>query len=165
MTAPAGREASPAARPISPVSSPVAGVSSPRPGVEIIQPYAQFTNRRSEPRFDCNETATLFLFPSQAQVECRILNQSASGAQVIFESLPEVPAEIWLIDIRTHTVKCGTAAWSMTSKMGLKFSFLQRLDPNAVRPARVPEAVFKAWRKLAGLDPEPPVEDDVFFLD
>ncbi|ESQ81148.1 hypothetical protein AEYBE204_02100 [Asticcacaulis sp. YBE204] len=145
--------------------NPIAGISSPRPGVEIIQPYAQFSNRRSEPRFDCNDSATLFLLPSQAQVSCRVLNQSASGAQVIFESLPEVPAEIWLIDIKTHMVKCGTAAWSMTSKMGLKFSFLQRLDPAAARPARVPEAVYKAWRTLAGLDPEPPVEDDVFFLD
>lgn len=138
-------------------------VTSPKAGVEVIQPF-QFLNRRIEPRFDCQASGTLLLLPSGTEVPCEIVNQSASGAQVIFQDMPHNPSDLWLVDVPGQMVKFGTPAWTQPYKMGLRFSFVQKLDPNGERPARVPVAVWKAWRRLAGLD-RPPQPADVLFID
>lgn len=141
-------------------------VSSPKPGVEVIQPFEQVMNRRAEPRFDCNDAATLLILPNGREIACSVVNQSASGAQVLLQEMPSQTASLWLIDTNTHMVRYGTPAWILPHKMGLKFSFVQKLDPAGSRPPRVPEAVWTTWRRLAGLDtPPPPPEDDAFFLD
>ncbi|UDF03318.1 hypothetical protein [Asticcacaulis sp. AND118] len=139
-------------------------VTSPRPGVEVIQPYQQVLNRRIEPRFDCNAAGALIMLTTGNEIPCQIVNQSASGAQVIHEGLPQNAGEMWLIDVQGQTVKFGTPAWTQPHKTGLRFSFVQKIDGSGVRPPRVPMPVWKAWRRLAGLDTPPPA-DDVIFLD
>lgn len=143
---------------------PSASVTSPQPGVEVIQPFQQFQNRRAEPRFDCKAKGALLLVPSGAEVACEIVNQSASGAQVLVKDMPHKAGDLWLLDVGGQMVKFGSPVWTQPHKMGLRFSFAQKVDPNGVRPPRVPEPVWKAWRRLAGLDIPPP-EEDVFFLD
>lgn len=122
-------------------------MSSP---VEIIAPYDQLLNRRSEPRFDCNGRGCLLFLSRGTTVPCRILNQSASGAQVLCDTIGEVPAELWLIDLDAHTAKRGKAAWISPHKMGLKFNLIQQLDANKPRPAKVPEDVYRVWADLSG---------------
>lgn len=139
-------------------------VTSPQAGVEVIQPFQQFLNRRAEPRFDCKASGALLLLPSGTEVACDIVNQSASGAQVLVKDMPQNAGDLWLVDVAGQTVKFGSPVWTQPHKMGLRFSFVQKLDPNGARPPRVPEPVWKAWRRLAGLDTPPP-QDDVFFLD
>lgn len=144
--------------------SPSPSVTSPQAGVEVIQPFQQFLNRRAEPRFDCKASGALLLLPSGTEVACDIVNQSASGAQVLVKDMPQNAGDLWLLDVAGQMVKFGSPVWTQPHKMGLRFSFVQKLDPNGARPPRVPEPVWKAWRRLAGLDAPPP-QDDVFFLD
>ncbi|MFT3997229.1 MAG: hypothetical protein QM667_07475 [Asticcacaulis sp.] len=165
MTAPDGREKAGSAAATA-HSHAQATITSPRPGVEVILPYQQqMANRRSEPREDCNSHCMLILMPSGAQFPCRIVNQSASGAQIMFEELPHGVHDLWLIDSHAHTARFGTPAWNLPFKMGIRFSLIQKLDPAGARPQRVPEAVWLAWRKLANLDPVPEAVEDTFFLD
>lgn len=177
MTAPYERPAT-GARP-APVPPVRPAASAPSQKVEIIQPYDQFLNRRAEPRFECNDRGCLMFLSRKEVVKCQIINQSASGAQVIFDKVGDIPAEIWLIDLDTNCAKRGTAAWSMPHKMGLKFNMIQQLSADGPLSPKVPEAVYKAWRNMAGLDAQTPPaanvnaptaatkppEDDVFFLD
>lgn len=148
----------PSGRPSSPT------VTSPQAGVEVIQPFQQFMNRRAEPRYDCKSTGTLLLLPSGTEVPCEIVNQSASGAQVLVKDMPHSPGDLWLLDVPGQMVKFGAPAWTQPHRMGLRFTFAHKLDPNGERPHRVPVGVWKAWRRLAGLDLPPP-QEDVFFLD
>jgi hypothetical protein len=132
--------------------------------VEIIMP-SQYADRRAEPRFNCDNRGALLLAEGRT-VPCRILDQSASGARVSIAELDRLPAELWLIDLDSHTVRRGSAAWSMANRMGLKFNFVQKLAEGQPRPAKVPEDVFAAWLKLSGQD-EPPRDDgdDVVYFD
>jgi hypothetical protein len=142
--------------------------------VEIIRPD-QFADRRAEPRMDCDDRGAMLFLSSQEVITCRILDQSPSGARVSFEAISRLPAEIWLIDLDTHSVRRGSAAWSTPNRMGLKFNFVQALVPHQPRPARIPQAVFDAWLRLTGnkAPPETPHEapeaddgdGDVLFLD
>lgn len=142
--------------------------------VEIIQP-SDYTDRRSEPRAACDDRGALLFLSSQTVIQCRILDQSPSGARVAFDNNCAIPAELWLIDLDTNMVRRGASAWSTPTRMGLKFNFVQTLVPGQPRPAKVPEPVFDAWMKLSGQTPaETPVEearddtsndDNVFFLD
>lgn len=133
--------------------------------VEIIQPN-QFIDRRAEPRVECDTRGAMLFLSSQEIVTCRILDQSPSGARVAFDNIARIPAEIWLIDLETNMVRRGAAAWSMPSRMGLKFNFVQTLIPGEPRPARIPESVYSAWLRLSGNEPPKDADDgDVLFLD
>jgi hypothetical protein len=138
--------------------------------VEIIRPD-QFADRRSEPRTECDDRGAMLFLSSQEIVNCRILDQSPSGARVAFEAISRLPAEIWLIDLDTHLVRRGAAAWSTPNRMGLKFNFIQTLIPGQPRPTRIPEEVFNSWLRLSGNEPAPepkadePDDGDVLFLD
>ncbi len=134
--------------------------------VEIIRPD-QFADRRAEPRVECDARGAMLFLSSQEVITCRILDQSPSGARVSFEAMSSLPAEIWLIDLETHMVRRGSAAWSTANRMGLKFNFVQTLVPGQPRPTRIPEAVFAAWVRLSGQTPPPeaPDDGDVLFLD
>jgi hypothetical protein len=133
-------------------------------GVEIIQPHDQYDNRRSEPRFDCVNKGCLLYFSKNEVFNCKVVNQSASGAQVIYTHAGKLPAEIWLIDLDTQMAKCGTVAWSMSHKMGLKFSLVFKLEADTAPSPKVPNAVYLAWKNASGFIDKPPSED-VFFLD
>jgi hypothetical protein len=133
--------------------------------VEIIRPD-QFADRRSEARTDCDDRGAMLFLSSQELITCRILDQSPSGARVAFEAISRLPAEIWLIDLDTHMVRRGAAAWSTPNRMGLKFNFIQKLVPGEPRPTRIPEAVHSAWMRLTGNEPpQADNDDDVLFLD
>lgn len=137
--------------------------------VEIIQPE-QYTDRRSEPRFDCDDRGALLFLSSNEIVNCRILDQSASGARVAFDRISNLPPEIWLIDLDRHTVRHGTAAWSTMNRMGLKFDLIQQLTADMARPAKVPQSVFDAWLRLSGHAPAKPAtgtggDDGVLYFD
>ncbi len=119
--------------------------------VEIIMPE-QYADRRSEPRTNCNERGALLLLKDYDIVECRILDQSLSGARVAFDAISRIPPEIWLIDLRSNMARRGTSAWCTSNRMGLKFNFAMSLIPGAPRPAKVPPKVYNAWLKLSGLD-------------
>ncbi len=152
MTPPPSRPASPAAR--------------TDDTVEIIQPN-QFADRRSEPRVECDARGAMLFLSSQEVVTCRILDQSPSGARVAFDNIARIPSEIWLIDLDTNMVRRGVAAWSMPSRMGLKFNFVQTLILGEPRPPRIPETVYDAWLRLSGNEPPKAADDndDVLFLD
>lgn len=142
--------------------------------VEIIQP-ADYSDRRSEPRAACDDRGALLFLSSQTVVQCRILDQSPSGARVAFENNSPIPAELWLIDLDTNMVRRGGSAWSTPTRMGLKFNFVQTLTAGQPCPAKVPQPVFDAWLRLSGQTPvEPPAaearddtsgDDNIFFLD
>ncbi len=136
--------------------------------VEIIQPD-QYADRRAEPRFECDDRGALLFLSSNEVVQCRILDQSASGARVAFDRISNLPPEIWLIDLDRNTVRHGTAAWSTVNRMGLKFDLVQQLIPGTARPAKVPQSVFDAWLRLSGLAPAKPAVDtggdDVLYFD
>ncbi|WAC47521.1 PilZ domain-containing protein [Asticcacaulis sp. SL142] len=152
------------ATPSGPVSSlHRAGAPVASPKVEIIQPYEMFTNRRNEPRFECNDRGCLLFLNSQQTIHCTILDQSASGAQVLFEEIGEIPAEVWLIDLDAHILRRGRSVWTMAHKMGLKFDFIEKLTPGKMPSPKVPRAVYEMWQRLN--QPAPPKDDDTFFLD
>lgn len=145
---------------ISSLSSSGATASSK---VEIIQPFEMFANRRAEPRFECHDRGCLLFMGSQQAVHCTILDQSASGAQVLFEAIGDIPAEVWLIDLDAHIVRRGRSVWTMAHKMGLKFDFIEKLTVQKTPSPKVPKAVYDMWKKLS--QPEPPKAEDTFFLD
>ncbi len=136
---------------------------------EVIQPADyQYQDRRAEPRQDCDDRGALLFMSEKQVVSCRIMDQSPSGARVTFNNAGPIPAEIWLIDLDTHMARRGSAAWSTPTRMGLKFNFVQTLVPGQPRPARIPQDVFDAWKKLSGQiknAPPPPPGDDVLYLD
>jgi len=145
------------------VKTPVQAAPLPA-GVEIIPPYAQFANRRIEPRYDYDGRGCLLFLSRNETVPCRIVNQSASGAQILFDHIGDVPAELWLIDLDAHTAKRGRAAWSTPHKMGLKFNLIQTLSAATSCPPKVPEDVYRLWLSLSQ-DKKSDGTDDVFFLD
>jgi hypothetical protein len=131
--------------------------------VEVIRPD-QFADRRAEPRTECDDRGAMLFLSSQEVINCRILDQSPSGARVSFDAISRLPAEIWLIDLDTHMVRRGSAAWSTPNRMGLKFNFIQTLVPGQPRPARIPEPVYDAWLKMSSQE-TPKDDGDVLFLD
>ncbi|MDC7677000.1 PilZ domain-containing protein [Asticcacaulis machinosus] len=146
-----------------PHSTPLATPPAASSKVEIIQPYEMFANRRNEPRFECNDRGCLLFLNSQQTIHCTILDQSASGAQVLFDSIGEIPSEVWLIDLDAHVVRRGRSVWTMAHKMGLKFDFIEKLTPGKMSSPKVPRAVYDAWQTLN--QPPPPKDEDTFFLD
>ena len=141
-------------------------------GVEIIQPES-YVDRRAEPRVACDDRGVM-MFPATGEViACRILDQSASGARVAFDTIGGMPSEIWLLATEQSTARRGTAAWSTMNRMGLKFDLVQQLAPGAPRPPKVPAMVFEAWLRLTGQSvpapaPQPappPADDDVLYFD
>jgi len=152
----------PAVRPAAP--SPSANAKA-----EVIQPADyQFLDRRSEPRQDCDDRGALLFMSEKQVISCRIMDQSPSGARVAFDNSGPIPAEIWLIDLDTHMVRRGAAAWSTPTRMGLKFNFVHTLVPGQPKPPRVPQDVFDVWLKLSGQTKNPPPEKDdgdVLYLD
>lgn len=127
--------------------------------VEIIMPD-QYSDRRSEPRTNCDDRGALLLLKDFDIVECRILDQSLSGARVAFDKINRIPPEIWLIDLGSNMARRGTSAWTTPNRMGLKFNFAMSLVPGAPRPAKVPQPVYDAWLKLSGLDAKPSDDED-----
>ena len=123
---------------------------------------AQYTDRRSEPRVDCDDRGALVLMPRGEAVTCRILDQSASGARVSISGLDTVPEDLWLIDLDLNLARRGRAAWTTAMRMGLRFTFAQQLKAGAPRPEKVPESVYRAWLELRGHSPEP---DGVVYFD
>ncbi|MFT4089938.1 MAG: hypothetical protein QM645_04345 [Asticcacaulis sp.] len=156
---PARRPESPALRP----QSPQPNVRSDN-GVEIIQPYDQFMNRRIEPRYDYNARGCLLFLSRNQTIPCQIVNQSASGAQVLYDTIGDVPAELWLIDLDANTAKRGSAAWTTPHKMGMKFNLVQILGDGTQRPPKVPEDVYRVWLSLSNTGKDKG-SDDVVFLD
>lgn len=143
--------------------------SLPQPSgkAEIIMPD-QYADRRAEPRFACDDRGAMLFLATKEIVPCRIMDQSASGARVSFGAMGDLTAEIWLIDLDQNTVRCGTAAWSMPNRMGLKFSLVLSLKPGEPRPVKVPQPVYDAWLKLTAPKAETPPEapdDDVLYFD
>lgn len=138
----------------------------PQAGVEIIQPV-DYVDRRSEARTHCDSLGALLFLNSGNVMQCRILDQSPSGARVAFDSIGSIPAEIWLIDLDTHLVRRGASAWSTPNRMGLKFNFIQTLVPGQARPAKIPQSVFDTWLRLTGnkVETPKPSDDDVLFFD
>lgn len=138
--------------------------------VEVIMPD-QYADRRTEPRQARDDSGALLFLSNHEIITCRILDSSASGARVAMDHLDNVPAEIWLIDLASASVKRGTAAWSMVNRMGLKFNFIQKMTDDSQRPAKVPQEVYEAWLRLKN-GPEAPAEklpeepgDDVLYFD
>lgn len=154
--------------PLRPGNRPAPRTQASRPGVEIIQPV-DYVDRRSEPRMECDDRGALLYLANNVVIECRILDQSPSGARVAFDNVGNIPSEIWLIDLDTNLVRLGTSAWSTPTRMGLKFSFIQTLMAGQARPAKVPVEVYDTWLRLSGNAPaEAPKtddSDDVLFLD
>jgi hypothetical protein len=135
--------------------------------VEIIMPE-QYGDRRAEPRINCDDRGALLLLSGYDIVQCRILDQSVSGARVAFDTIARVPPEIWMIDLDSNMAKRGSAAWSTSNRMGLKFNFAMTLVPGAPRPLKVPQPVYDAWLKLSGLAAGPDIDDnntDVLYFD
>lgn len=137
-----------------------------RPAVEVIMPD-QYADRRSEPRVQCDGRGAMLFLSSHQVINCRILDQSASGARVAMDNLDHIPSEIWLIDLDSGMVKRGTSAWSMANRMGLKFNFIQKMPDDGKRPAKVPPEVFDAWIRLSNPTPTPQEDpdDDVLYFD
>ncbi|ESQ77232.1 hypothetical protein [Asticcacaulis sp. AC402] len=132
---------------------------------EIIMPD-QYADRRAEPRFACDDRGALLFLSTRQIVPCRIMDQSASGARVSLAAIGDLPAQMWLIDLDQNTVRCGTAAWAMPNRMGLKFSFVASLKPGEARPAKVPQEVYDAWKRLTDQkDPPDQADDDVVYFD
>ena len=154
----------PIRRPAPPVTG--APPAPARPSVEVITPD-QYADRRSEPRTQCDDRGAMLFLSSRQVINCRILDQSASGARVAMENLDHIPAEIWLIDLDTAMVKRGSPAWSMANRMGLKFNFIQKMPDDGKRPARVPPEVFEAWKRLSqpAATPDEDPDDDVLYFD
>lgn len=152
-----------------PAAAPRAPEPVRSPKVEVITPD-QYSDRRSEPRHERNDSGALLFLSSHQVITCRILDSSPSGARVAMENLDNIPSEIWLIDPDTAMVKRGTAAWSMANRMGLKFNFIQKMPDDGKRPPKVPPEVFEAWKRLTN-PPAPPEEkpedpeDDVLYFD
>ncbi len=136
---------------------------------EVIQPADyQYQDRRSEPRQDCDDRGALLYTSEKQVITCRIMDQSPSGARVALDNVGAIPAEIWLIDLDTHMVRRGSAAWSTPTRMGLKFNFVQTLIPGQPCPQRIPQDVFDVWMKLTGQTTDTPPEKDegdVLYLD
>jgi len=136
------------------------------PVAEVIMPD-QYADRRSEPRIPCDARGAMLFLSSHQIINCRILDQSASGARVAMENLDHIPAEIWLIDLDTGMVKRGSSAWSMANRMGLKFNFIQKMTDDGKRPAKVPPEVFDAWVRLSKITdtPDEDPDDGVIYFD
>lgn len=147
-------------RPAAPAAPPQTGGDD---RVEIIMP-SQYADRRAEPRYSCDGPGALLL-TAERVLPCRILDQSVSGARVSVETLDHLPGELWLIDLDSHTVRRGSAAWSMANRIGLKFNFVQKLTPGQPRPPKVPDMVFDAWKRLSGQDDGDKGEEDVVYFD
>ncbi len=153
-----------------PATAQGGGLASAAVKVEIIQP-ADYVDRRAEPRTDCNDRGALLLMADNSVVPCRIMDQSPSGARVAFETIGNIPAEIWLIDLDTHMARRGSSAWSTPNRMGLKFNFVQTLVVGQPRPVKVPQEVYDAWLRLTGngpseeTKPDDAGDDDVLYLD
>ena len=137
-----------------------------RAGVEVITPD-QYADRRAEPRIQVDARGAMLFLSSHQVINCRILDQSASGARVAMDNLDHIPAEIWLIDLDGHMVKRGSSAWSMANRMGLKFNFIQKMTDDGKRPAKVPPEVFDAWLRLSKTTtmPDEDPDDDVLYFD
>lgn len=138
--------------------------------VEVIMPE-QYADRRAEPRQTRDDKGALLFLSSREIITCRILDSSASGARVALNHMDIVPAEIWLIDLATVSVKRGSAAWTAGTRMGLKFNFIQKMTDDSQRPAKVPQEVYDAWLRLKN-GPEAPVkktpeapEDNAVYFD
>ncbi len=150
-------------------TAPPANAVSPAPArqaVEVITPD-QYADRRSEPRVQCDERGAMLFLSSRQVINCRILDQSASGARVAMENLDHIPSEIWLIDLDSGMVKRGSSAWSMANRMGLKFNFIQKMTDDGKRPAKVPPEVFDAWVRLSKATgtPDKDPDDGVIYFD
>ena len=147
-------------------SAAAAPPAQARPAVEVITPD-QYADRRSEPRTQCDDRGAMLFLSSRQVINCRILDQSASGARVAMENLDHIPSEIWLIDLDTAMVKRGAPAWSMANRMGLKFNFIQKMSDDGKRPAKVPPEVFDAWVRLSKTTgtPEEDPDDGVLYFD
>ena len=151
--------------------APLANAVSPapaqaRPDVEVITPN-QYADRRAEPRIQCDDRGAMLFLSSHQIINCRILDQSISGARVAMDNLDHIPAEIWLIDLDAAMVKRGSSAWSMANRMGLKFNFIQKMTDDGKRPAKVPPEVFDAWVRLSKTTtpPDEAPEDGVIYFD
>jgi len=129
--------------------------------VEIIMP-SQYSDRRSEPRYSCDGRGALLLAGGRV-MSCRILDQSVSGARVAVEDLDHVPGDLWLIDLDSHSVRRGSAAWTMANRVGLKFNFIQKLAAGQPRPPKVPEDVYDAWKRLSGVEDRDDGGDVIYF--
>ena len=137
-----------------------------RPAVEVITPD-QYADRRAEPRVQCDARGAMLFLSSCQIINCRILDQSASGARVAMDNLDYIPSEIWLIDLDSGMVKRGSSAWSMANRMGLKFNFIQKMTDDGKRPAKVPPEVFDAWLRLSQTTatPDEDPDDGVIYFD
>jgi hypothetical protein len=151
--------------------APPANAASPapvqaRPAVEVITPD-QYADRRAEPRVQCDARGAMLFLSSSQIINCRILDQSASGARVAMDNLDHIPSEIWLIDLDSGMVKRGSSAWSMANRMGLKFNFIQKMTDDGKRPAKVPPEVFDAWVRLSKATdtPDEDPDDGVIYFD
>ncbi len=156
----------PIRRPAPPVTAAQPAQAQAHSTVEVITPN-QYADRRSEPRTQCDDRGAMLFLSSRQVINCRILDQSASGARVAMENLDHIPAEIWLIDLDSAMVKRGSAAWSMANRMGLKFNFIQKMTDDGKRPAKVPPEVFDAWIRLSKTTdtPHEDPDDDVLYFD
>ncbi|MGA9658828.1 MAG: hypothetical protein WBQ60_06985 [Asticcacaulis sp.] len=149
-----------------PNRKPVLAHAVRSPDVEIIMPD-QYTDRRSEPRDARDGRGALLFLPDLDVVPCHILDSSPSGARVAVDKQIQIAPEIWLLDLDTATVKRGASAWSTSSRMGLKFNFIQKMPDDNVRPPKVPQPVFDAWLKLRHppAASTKPSDDDVIYFD
>ena len=156
----------PIRRPAPPANTAPPTLAQTRPVAEVITPD-QYADRRSEPRVQCDARGAMLFLSSHQIINCRILDQSASGARVAMENLDHIPSEIWLIDLDSGMVKRGSSAWSMANRMGLKFNFIQKMTDDGKRPAKGPPEVFDAWVRLSQATgaPEEDTDDGVLYFD
>jgi hypothetical protein len=145
-------------------------------GVEIIHAHAQLSERRREPRFDCEDEGTLILMQDGETLSCRLMDQSSGGARIMHARTEPLNGEMWLIRKGQTNVCRATPAWTMPHRIGLRFSLILKLSADAPCPPKVPVAVYEQWMKLNAPAqakphvPEPsaderPDEPDAFFLD
>jgi hypothetical protein len=66
---------------------------------------------------------------AQLTLDCGIRDLSEGGARVRLSSPALLPAQVWLIEVRSATAFRGEVAWRRTPEFGLKF--LERHDLRA----------------------------------
>jgi hypothetical protein len=152
-------------------STSAARPASSRPstgGVEVIHAHAQLSERRREPRYDCEDEGTLILMQDGQTIQCRLLDQSSGGARIMHARMEPLNGDMWLIRKGQPNVCRASPAWTMPHRMGLRFTLILKLSTDAPCPPKVPAAVHAQWMALNAPAPaanDASDESNTFFID
>jgi hypothetical protein len=117
------------------------------------------SDRRGEPRQDCDIKGCLLFVSEQKIYDCHILDQSACGAKILVETRDKIEDELWLIDCESRVLKRGRPVWVRANILdlkilGLRFNLIQTLKTQDEKPSKVPQAVYNAWKRLTSDEAE-----------